>query len=51
MKATKKIEKDFDAVKMTRAIKEKISREIAGLDLEQLKAYFAEKRHQLYSRP
>jgi hypothetical protein len=49
MKAKEKTEKNFDTVKMTRAIKEKISREIAGMNLEELKAYFAEKRNRLYS--
>jgi hypothetical protein len=45
----KKKEKDFDAIKMTRDIKAKISREIEGMNLEELKAYFAEKRAKLYS--
>ncbi|SEI73963.1 hypothetical protein SAMN05216327_103523 [Dyadobacter sp. SG02] len=42
-------EKEFDAIKMTRDIKEKISREIEGMTFEQLQAYFAKKRAKLYS--
>lgn len=48
MKTKEKKEKEFDAIKMTRDIKEKISREIEGMNLEELQAYFAEKRAKLY---
>ena len=41
-------DKEFDTIKMTRNIKEKISREIQGMSYEELKAYFAEKRAKLY---
>jgi hypothetical protein len=43
MKTKNKIEKDFDTVKTFRDIKTKISKEIKGMNFEQLKAYF-EKR-------
>ncbi|MDR6807034.1 hypothetical protein J2Y45_004632 [Dyadobacter sp. BE34] len=49
MKTKEKKEKEFDAIKMTRDIKEKISREIEGMNLDELQAYFAEKRAKLYS--
>lgn len=48
MKTREKKEKEFDAIKMTRDIKEKISREIEGMTFEEIKAYFAEKRAKLY---
>ncbi len=40
MKTKNKIEKDFDTVKTFRDIKTKISKEIKGMNFEQLKAYF-----------
>jgi len=40
----KKKEKSFDAVKTFRAIKEKISRDIADMNLEQIKEYLKAKR-------
>lgn len=49
MKTKKKPQKEFDAIKMTRDIKAKISREIQGMDVEELKAYFAEHSIRLYS--
>lgn len=39
MKTKIKKEKDFDAVKSFRAIKEKISEEISGMTFEELKVY------------
>lgn len=49
MKTKKKPQKEFDAIKMTRDIKAKISREIEGMGIEELKAYFAEHSVKLYS--
>ncbi len=49
MKSKDKREKEFDAIRMTREIKERISREIEGMDVDQLKAYFAERRAKLFS--
>lgn len=37
-------EKDFDTVKAFRAIKEKISKDIAGMDAKQIKAYLKDKK-------
>jgi hypothetical protein len=37
-------EKEFDTVKTFRAIKEKISIDIAGMNLEQIKAYLLKKK-------
>lgn len=37
-------EKNFDTVKTFRAIKEKISKEIAKMDIEQIKAYLKDKK-------
>lgn len=48
MKTKEKKVKEFDAVKMARDIKKKMSREIQGMTLEELQAYFAEKRAKLY---
>ena len=45
MRAKKK-EKTFDAVKMMREIRDKISLEIADMNFEQLKAYFKQTRLQ-----
>ena len=39
MKATDKTIKDFDTVKTFREIKRKISKDIQGMNFEQLKAY------------
>lgn len=36
--------KDFDAVKFMRETRDKISREIADMNYEQIKEYFAKKR-------
>ncbi|SDG81071.1 hypothetical protein SAMN04487996_12397 [Dyadobacter soli] len=44
-----KQKKEFDAVKMTRNIKAKISREIQGMSVEELQAYFAQQSAKLYS--
>lgn len=49
MKTKEKGEKEFDAIKMTRDIKAKISREINGMNIEELQAYFAERSARLYS--
>lgn len=44
----KKIEeKEFDTVKTFRAIKEKISKDIADMNLEQIKAYLQNKKVRL----
>lgn len=43
LKSTEK-EKDFDTVKTFRAIKEKISTDIADMNIEQLKAYLQERK-------
>ena len=43
MMKTKKQPKSFDAVKMTRQIRDKITAETQGMNFEQLKAYIAEK--------
>ncbi|MFN0083396.1 MAG: hypothetical protein ACKVOM_12870 [Ferruginibacter sp.] len=40
-------EKEFDTVKAFRAIKEKISRDIADMNLEQIKAYLQNKKVRL----
>lgn len=45
----KKKVKEFNAIKMTREIKAKISREIRGMSAEELQAYFAERSAKLYS--
>jgi hypothetical protein len=42
MKTKKK--KEFDAVEFMRKTRDKISREIADLDFEQIKEYFAKRR-------
>lgn len=41
---TDNIEKDFDSVKTFREIKAKISKEIYGLNAEELKEYFAKQK-------
>lgn len=43
MKANKSKEKAFDAVKMMREIRDKISQETENMTFEQLKAYIKEK--------
>jgi CO dehydrogenase/acetyl-CoA synthase epsilon subunit len=40
-------EKEFDTVKTFRAIKEKISKDIADMNLEQIKAYLENKKVRL----
>jgi hypothetical protein len=40
-------EKEFDTVKTFRAIKEKISKDMIGMDLEQIKAYLLSKKVRL----
>ena len=40
-------EKDFDTVKTFRAIKEKISKDIADMNFEQIKAYLQNKKVRL----
>jgi len=42
MKTT--VKKDFDAVKFMRQTRNKISKEIADMDYQQIKEYFAKKR-------
>lgn len=39
-----KIEKDFDTVKFFREVKDKISQDIKGMTLEQLKKYLEERQ-------
>jgi hypothetical protein len=41
---TRNREKEFDSVKAFRAIKEKISNDIADMDAEQIKAYLRSKK-------
>ena len=43
MMKTNKKPKSFDAVKMTRQIRDKITAETQGMSLEQLKAYIDER--------
>lgn len=50
MKTTKK-EKTFDAVKMMREIREKVSTETQGMNLEQLKAYIKAKLEEANAKP
>jgi hypothetical protein len=45
MKAKNK--KEFDAVEFMRQTRDKISKEIADLDFEQIKEYFAKKRQKV----
>lgn len=45
-----KIEKSFDAVKMMREIRDKISLETQNMTLDQLKAYFKVKLHDKNSK-
>lgn len=45
MKAKNK--KEFDAVEFMRQTRDKISQEIADLDFEQIKEYFAKKRQKI----
>jgi CO dehydrogenase/acetyl-CoA synthase epsilon subunit len=48
MKTKKQIkEKDFDAVKTFRAIKEKISKDIVDMNLQQIQAYLKDKKLRL----
>jgi hypothetical protein len=49
---TKKLikEKEFDTVKTFRAIKEKISLEMANMNFEQIKAYLKKNSAKLYSK-
>ena len=43
-------EKEFDTVKIFRAIKEKISLEMADMNFEQIKAYLKTNRAKLYAK-
>lgn len=43
-------EKDFDTVKTFRAIKDKISLEMAKMDFEQIKAYLKKNSAKLYTK-
>ena len=45
-----KQEKDFDAVKSFRAIKEKISLEMANMNFEQIKEYLKTNSAKLYGK-
>jgi hypothetical protein len=47
MKTKNKTEKEFDTVKTFRAIKEKMSLEMANMDFEQIKDYLKEKTQKL----
>ena len=42
-----KKEKDFDAVKFMREVRDKISKETKGMNFEQLKKYFEKRRLRL----
>ena len=44
------IEKEFDTVKTFRAIKEKISSEMEGMNFEEIKNYLKIQRAKLYSK-
>ena len=46
----KAVEKEFDTVKTFRAIKEKISLEMAGMNFEQIKEYLKAKSKKLQSQ-
>ena len=46
---TKK-EKDFDAVKFMREVRDKIRKETQGMNFEQLKKYFEARRLKLYRK-
>ena len=41
---TAAIEKDFDAVKFQRTVREKIAKETEGMSFKELKAYFKKRR-------
>lgn len=45
-----KTEKDFDTVKTFRKIKDKISKEIKGMNFEQLNAYLEGKKLQIQKK-
>jgi len=50
---TKSVKKDFDAVAFMRKQRDKISKDIAKMNFEEVKAYFAKKRasrHQVISK-
>nr|WP_295931084.1 hypothetical protein [uncultured Dyadobacter sp.] len=49
MKAKEKTNKGFDVIKMMRAIKAKMSREMYGMTPEEIQAYLDQKRAKLYS--
>ena len=49
MKKTKKIKK-FDAVKFMRDVRTAISKEIEGMNFEQIKEYFAKRRMKLSNK-
>ncbi len=44
---TNKIEKEFDTVKTFRDIKEKVSKEIIDMDIEQIKEYLKKRKVRL----
>ncbi len=50
MKIKCKKVKDFDTVKTFRAIKEKISMEMANMDFEQIKQYLKTKSQQFHEK-
>ena len=41
---TAAVEKDFDAVKFQRTVREKIAKETEGMSFKELKAYFKKRR-------
>lgn len=47
MKTKNKTEKDFDAVKFMRTVRDKISKETEGMNFEQLKKYFEKRKQKL----
>ena len=46
----KKTEQDFDTVNTFRAIKEKMSLEMANMDFEQIKAYLKSRSKKLHAK-
>lgn len=45
-----KLQKDFDAVKTFRAIKDKISLEMANMNFEQIKEYLKKNSEKFYAK-
>jgi hypothetical protein len=47
MKTINKTEKQFDAVKFMRTVRDNISKDTEGMNFEQLKKYFEERKRKL----